>query len=70
MLRTSAIFGDDLPGPRDRILTDDEIFAFWRNLTINLDGETMAQSVIKWITKNSMFEFGAPASDGSKSYGP
>jgi integrase len=33
MLRTSAIFGDDLPGPRDRILTDDEVFAYWRATT-------------------------------------
>lgn len=40
------------------------------NLTVNLDGRTLAQSVIEWITKNSMFEIGAPASDGSQVYGP
>ena len=40
------------------------------NITLNLDSETLAQSVIKWITKNSMFQLGAPASDGSKVYGP
>ena len=40
------------------------------NLAFNIDGETLAQSVIKWIVKNSMFETGAPASNGSQSYGP
>jgi hypothetical protein len=40
------------------------------NIAINLDGETIAQSVIKWITKNSTFHLAAPASDGSQSYGP
>ena len=40
------------------------------NITLNLDSETLAQSVIKWIIKNSMFETGAPASNGSQAYGP
>jgi integrase len=31
-LQTSAILGE-MPGPRDRILTDDEIFAYWRATT-------------------------------------
>jgi integrase len=28
-LQTSAVLGE-MPGPRDRVLTDDEIFAYWR----------------------------------------
>jgi hypothetical protein len=40
------------------------------NLTVNLDGQAIAKSVIEWITKMGMFQVDTPASNGAPFFGP
>jgi hypothetical protein len=40
------------------------------NLTVNLDGQAIAKSVIEWITKMGMFQTDTPASNGAPFFGP